>query len=108
MKTERSTRAFIGATILITLGILIILNSSDIYGFDKSWPILLIVISVAMLAQRSRDVGGWFIGVVGVGFFVMRNFCPEIENWGKYVFPVLLILLGGYIIFKKGRGKRLP
>ncbi|MCD6487453.1 MAG: hypothetical protein J7K35_09050 [Syntrophobacterales bacterium] len=108
MKTERGTRGFIGAAILITLGILIILNSSDIYGFDKSWPILLIVISAVMLTQRSRDVGGWFIGVVGVAFFVMRNFWPEIEDWGKYVFPVLLILLGGYIIFKKGRGKRLP
>ncbi|MBW2559070.1 MAG: hypothetical protein JRD69_09620 [Deltaproteobacteria bacterium] len=107
MKTERCTRGFIGAAILITLGVLIILNSSDIYGFDKSWPILLIVISAAMLAQHARDVGGWFIGVVGVGFFVMKNFYPEIEDWGKYVFPALLILLGGYIIFKKSRGKSL-
>ena len=96
------------ATVIKIIGILIILNSSDIYGFDKSWPILLIVISASMLAQRSRDVGGWFIGVVGVGFFVMRNFCPEIEDWGKYVFPVLLILLGGYIIFKNSRRKKLP
>lgn len=108
MKTERGARGFVGAAILITLGILIILNSSDIYGFDKSWPILLIVISATMLAQRSRDMGGWLVGVVGVGFFVMKNFYPEIEDWGKYVFPVLLILLGGYIIFKKTRGKRLP
>ncbi|MBW2544673.1 MAG: hypothetical protein JRD43_04260 [Deltaproteobacteria bacterium] len=106
MKTDRGTRGFIGAAILITLGILIILNSSDIYGFDKSWPILLIVISASMLAQRSRDVGGWFIGVVGVGFFVMKNFWPEIEDWGKYVFPVLLILLGGYILFKRAGGSR--
>jgi len=103
VKTERGTRGFMGAAILITLGILIILNSSDIYGFDKSWPILFIVISISMLAQRARDVGAWIIGAAGVGFFVMKNFYPAIEDWGKYVFPVLLIVLGGYILFKKGR-----
>jgi len=80
VKAERHTRGFIGAAILITLGVLIILNSSDIYGFDKSWPILLIVISAAMLAQRSRDVGGWFIGAAGVGFFVMKNWFLPISS----------------------------
>ena len=107
MKIEEKTRSIIGAAILITLGILIILSNSGTYGFDKSWPILLVVISVIMVVQRTRDIGGWFIGIVGVGFFVMRNFYPEVEDWGKYVFPVLLILLGGYIIFKRSRGKRL-
>jgi len=36
-----------------------------------------------------------------VGFFIIKNFYPEIEDLGKYVFPVLLIVLGGYIIFKR-------
>jgi len=104
VKTDGKARGFIGPAILITLGILIILNNGDIYGFDKSWPILLIVISVAMLAQRTRDVGGWIIGVAGVGFFIIKNFYPEIEDLGKYVFPILLIVLGGYIIFKRAVG----
>ncbi|MBN2396806.1 MAG: hypothetical protein JXI32_00360 [Deltaproteobacteria bacterium] len=107
MKTEGKTRSVIGAVILITLGILLILSSSDIYGFDKSWPILFIVISVTMLVQRVKDVGAWIIGAAGVGFFVMKNFFPEIQNWGTYVLPVLLIVLGGYILFKKGGPARL-
>lgn len=106
MKTEGKARGAIGAVILITLGILMILSSSDIYGFDKSWPILFIVISVSMLVQRLKDIGAWIIGAAGVGFFVMENFYPEVQNWGKYVFPVLLIILGGYILFKRGRGSR--
>jgi len=104
--TERRARRVVGAVILITLGILMILSSSDIYGFDKSWPILFIVISISMLVQRLKDVGAWIIGAAGVGFFVMENFYPEIQNWGKYVFPVLLIVLGGYILFKRAGGSR--
>lgn len=96
-------RGVIGAVILITLGILMILSSSGVYGFDRSWPILFIVIAVSMLVQRLKDVGAWIIGGAGVGFFVMKNFYPEVQNWGRYVFPVLLIALGGYILFKRGR-----
>ncbi|MBW2675338.1 MAG: hypothetical protein JRD89_18325 [Deltaproteobacteria bacterium] len=103
---ERRTRGVIGAIILITLGVLMILSSSEIYGFDKSWPILFIVISISMLVQRFKDVGAWIIGAAGVGFFVMENFYPEIQNWGKYVFPVLLIVLGGYILFKRAGGSK--
>jgi hypothetical protein len=103
VKIEGRGRGIIGAVILVTLGILMILSSSGIYGFDKSWPILFIVISVSMLVQRLKDVGAWIIGAAGVGFFVMKNFYPDVQNWGKYVFPVLLIALGGYILFRKGR-----
>ncbi len=108
MRTEGKIRGVIGAVILITLGILLVLSNSDIYGFDKSWPILFIVIAVTMLAQRFRDVGAWIIGAAGVGFFVMKNFYPEVQNWGKYIFPVLLIILGGYILSKGGRFPRRP
>lgn len=105
---EGKTRGIIGAVILITLGILLVLSNSDVYGFDKSWPILFIVIAVTMLVQRVKDVGAWIIGAAGVGFFIMKNFYPEIQNWGKYVFPILLIALGGYILFKRVGPSRLP
>ncbi len=107
MKIDGKARGFVGAAILITLGILIILSNTSTYGFDKSWPILLVVISISMLVQRTRDVGAWLIGIVGVGFFVMKNFFPDIEDLGKYILPALMILLGIYIIFKKSRDKRL-
>jgi cadmium resistance protein CadD (predicted permease) len=96
-----------GAVILIALGVLLILSNSGVYGFDKSWPILFIVIAVTMLLQRVKDLGAWIIGAAGVGFFVMKNFYPHIQNWGKYAFPVLLIALGGYILFKRGGGSRV-
>ncbi|HOO90927.1 MAG TPA: hypothetical protein PLA74_08930 [Syntrophales bacterium] len=103
---ERRSRRIIGAVILITLGTLMILSSSGIYGFGKSWPILFIVIAVTMLVQRLKDAGAWIVGAAGVGFFVMENFYPEIRNWGTYVFPVLLIVLGVYILCKRTRPSR--
>ena len=87
------------ALILIALGVLIILNSSGVYGFDKSWPLLLIVISIGILVQRIKDIGGWFIGIVGVIFIAMKKFYPNIESWAQYVLPAVLILLGVYILF---------
>ncbi|MBN2515322.1 MAG: hypothetical protein JXC33_04745 [Deltaproteobacteria bacterium] len=89
-----------GALILIVLGILIILNSSRIYGFDESWPILLFVISVGTLVQRIKDIGGWFIGIVGIVFLAIKNFYAGIEYWAQYVLPALLILLGAYILYE--------
>jgi len=47
--------------ILITVGILIILNKIKAFGFNKIWPILLIVIGNGTLVQRVRDLGGWFL-----------------------------------------------
>jgi putative Mn2+ efflux pump MntP len=98
-----------GALILIALGVLIILNSSRVYGFNESWPILLIVISVGTLVQRIKDIGGWFVGIVGTVFLAIKNFYPGIEYWAQYVLPALLILLGAYILYesltKMNKGK---
>ena len=105
---EGKTRGIMGAVILITLGILLVLSNSDVYGFDKRWPILFIVIAVTMLVQRARDVGAWIVGAAGVGFFIMKNFYPHVQNWGKYIFPVLLIVLGGYILLKRGGSSKFP
>lgn len=92
--------ALTGAMILIALGVLIILNSSGIYKFSETWPILLIVISIGTLVQRVKDIGGWFIGIVGAVFLAIRNFYPGVEYWAQYVLPAVLILLGAYILYE--------
>ena len=99
MAEKEKTFILTSALILIALGVLIILNSSGVYGFDKSWPILMVVISIGILVQHIKDIGGWFIGIVGVIFIAMKNFYPNIESWAQYVLPAVLILLGVYILF---------
>ena len=90
-----------GGLILITLGCLIILNNMDIYGFDKSWPILLLVIAMAMLMQKVKDIGGWLILVVGLIFLLINNWGLHLHILGTYLLPVILIVLGINIFLKK-------
>lgn len=54
MRGDRSgLRAIKGPIILITLGILFALQSFNIYGFDQTWPVLLIVIGLLSLVGRA-------------------------------------------------------
>ncbi|HKE21217.1 MAG TPA: DUF5668 domain-containing protein [Bryobacteraceae bacterium] len=53
MKGDRSGfRAIRGPIILITVGVLFALQSFNIFGFDQTWPVLLIVIGVLHLFGR--------------------------------------------------------
>lgn len=106
MEIKERTHIITGGVILIALGALIFLNSMDIYVFSKSWPILLIVISVCTLAQRVKDIGGWFIGVVGIVFLVIKNFYADLDKVAAYAMPSLLILLGAYILFNHFKKQR--
>lgn len=90
-----------GGLILITLGCLISLNNMDIYGFDKSWPILLLVIAISMLMQKAKDIGGWLILTVGIVFLLIKNWGLNLHIWGTYLLPVILIVLGINVFMKQ-------
>ncbi len=103
MEAKERTKIVVGGLILITLGVLILMNSLEVYGFGKSWPILLIVIAIGILIQRSRDVGGWFIGIVGFIFLIIKNWYVDVGNIAKYILPLILIVLGILMFFKKSK-----
>ncbi len=90
-----------GGLILITLGVLIYLHMSAIYPFKLSWPILLIVIGVSTIIQSVKDIGGWFIAVVGGIFLITQSYGIEFHNLAKYILPAVLILIGVYVIVKR-------
>ena len=92
--------------ILIALGVLIFLNTANVYIFSESWPFMLIVISVYILIRSAYNTGGWAIGVVGVIFLVIRNFYPDFDTVASYILPLLLILLGAYILFANFKGRQ--
>lgn len=51
-------RGLMGAAILITLGILFLLNEFGVYEFGQTFPVLLIVIGVVMYLSRSASTEG--------------------------------------------------
>ena len=98
-----------GALILIALGVLILLNSARLYGFDESWPVLLIVVAVGLLVQHMENVSGWLVGAVGVFFLALKRFYPGSMEWAKYVVPAIMILTGAFLVyewFKKRRREK--
>lgn len=109
MGTKEKMKVLTGGVILIALGVLIFLNSMNYYGFDKSWPIFLIVISICTLVQQVKDIGGWLIGIVGIAFLVIKNANTILDKYAQYVtyaiyaLPALLVLLGAYILFNHFR-----
>jgi bacteriorhodopsin len=102
MGTKEKMKVLTGGIILIALGILIFLNTMGYYGFDKSWPIFLIVISMCALVQQVKDIGGWLIGFVGIAFLVIKNVhtddLDKYSTYAIYALPALLVLLGLCII----------
>jgi hypothetical protein len=48
-------RAIRGPITLITLGVLFALNNFTPYGFDKTWPVLLIVFGLLSLMRRGLE-----------------------------------------------------
>jgi predicted membrane protein len=106
MEARGKRHILTGGMILITLGVLIILSNMDIYGFDRSWPILLIVIAAGTLMQRVKDIGGWFIGAAGVIFLLVKNWGYDLHVTARYLLPVLLILYGINVLIKHYKKKQ--
>lgn len=58
-----------GAAVLITLGVLFLLENYGVAPFDRSFPILLLVIGSVLLISRSGSMEGhvdptWYAGAV--------------------------------------------
>lgn len=51
-------RGLMGAAVLITLGVLFLLQEFWVIRFDQSWPVLLLVIGVMMLLGRTASAEG--------------------------------------------------
>jgi hypothetical protein len=107
MEQREKMHILTGAMILIGLGVLIILSQRGIYGFDKSWPTLLIVIAIGTLIQQWKDLGGWIIGTTGFIFLLKENLGVAIHELATYLLPLLLILIGlDLIVRRKGKRKQ--
>jgi hypothetical protein len=52
------TRRLMGPAVLVTLGILFLLDNTSDIGFGKTWPALLLVIGVVKLVQSNASYAG--------------------------------------------------
>ena len=97
-------RIVLGA-VLIFLGGVFLLSSLSILDFHVgrvifSWPFVMLVIGLFILVNTSKKLTGGLLTGLGV-FFLIPRIYPPIEYDSGIVIPILLILFGIYIIFKK-------
>jgi hypothetical protein len=101
VEERQKMRIVTGAMILVALGGLFLLDAIGLYKFDKSWPILLIVVAIGILIQQPKDIIGWIIGAAGLAILFMRNWYAEVSQLVlNVVTSVGLIALGGYILYR--------
>jgi hypothetical protein len=60
MRNERESSlvaAIRGPVVLITLGVLFLIDQAGVYAFRQTWPVLIIVFGVLSLLERSSAGG---------------------------------------------------
>ena len=95
--------------ILIFIGGLFLLNSLDILDFRVSriifsFPFILLIIGILIMVNSGKRVLGGILAGVGFIWLLPRIF-PDIDLGPNVFIPVLLILLGIYMIIKHSQKK---
>ena len=105
-KNAVDKRVILGG-VLIFLGGIFLLNTMNILNFRFahvvfSWPFIMLVIGLFVLVNTEKKFLGGILTGIGSLFLIPRIF-PNIDYDSGIVIPLLLIILGTYIIVKKRR-----
>jgi predicted membrane protein len=105
-KNAVDKRVILGG-VLIFLGGIFLLNTMNILNFRFahvvfSWPFIMLVIGLFVLVNTEKKFLGGILTGIGSLFLIPRIF-PNIDYDSGIVIPLLLIILGTYIILKKRR-----
>ena len=103
---KRSGRTFFLGAIIIILGVLLLLSNLDMLTFPVrdlifSWQSILIIIGIIMIANQNYR-GGWILIAIGALFMLSRYYYLDSTT----LWPVLLIILGVYILLNVGSPRR--
>jgi predicted membrane protein len=107
---NRADKRMVLGVILIFLGGIFLLNTMDILHFRFaqvvfSWPFIILVIGIFILVNTEKKFLGGILSGIGALFLIPRIF-PEVEYNAGIIFPIILIVLGIYIILKKRRAEQ--
>jgi predicted membrane protein len=96
--------------LIIVIGFMVLLHQFSLIpeNLDNivfSWQMLLIVFGVYNLFYTQSRVFGYILIAVG-GFFIIPEIFTLPYNFTRNFWPIILILVGLFIIFRHGFGKR--
>jgi len=101
MRTKKGQ--LIGGLVLLTVGVLFILDRLIILEIYISWPVILVVIGVGLFLSNPHSLASWIVGGIGVILFVVNfviAFFPEVEAWSDLVWPTILVIIGILLLYR--------
>jgi predicted membrane protein len=98
--------------IMIVIGGIFLLNTLDVIDFAASriifsFPFILFIVGILILINSEKKVFGGILTTVGAFLLIPRIF-PNIHYGMSLIIPLLLIVLGLYLIFRHSREKDRP
>ncbi len=109
---QKNNGRVIAGLIIIAAGVLILLDNLNMlpYGYAEiifSLPSLLIAIGLLNILYSRSKTAGIVLLVIGAGLMVPKIFTDIYIGWDIIV-PVLIILFGSHLMFRKKRTKNYP
>jgi len=101
MRSKRGQ--LIGGLVLLTLGVLFILDRLIILEVYISWPLVLVALGVGLFLSKPSSLTAWVVGGIGVILFLVNfviAFFPEVETWSDLVWPTILIIIGVLLLYR--------
>lgn len=98
---------------VIAVGVLFTLDNLGLIDADKYlrfWPAALVLVGFVKLRQAIRDGHGWVSGLLffGVGSWMLLERVTYIRLDARTVFPIFLVCLGGYLVWRGFGGRSRP
>lgn len=91
--------------IFIFIGIGTLFNQLEIWDFGNIislwWPLIIILIGMVQIANKSvSNTGGFILIVIGV-YFQLRQLGIITQSLGSFLWPIVFIIIGIKIIFSR-------
>ncbi|MDA1297713.1 MAG: DUF5668 domain-containing protein [Chloroflexi bacterium] len=101
--SARGSRNLVGI-ILVTLGVIFLLDTLDVFGKDTSlagdfWPLLIIAVGFVGWSQRGFSFELGPVMVIAVGALLLAGNLTDGDVWQFW--PVLLIIVGLWLVFRR-------
>lgn len=107
MKNPSQNRSLAVGILIILIGLAFLLRQMDVFtprveGILFTWQMLLILIGTVILFAGDNKTTGFILLIVG-GFFILPEIYSLPYNFRNTFWPILLILVGIFILFRSGR-----
>jgi predicted membrane protein len=92
-----------GGIILVLVGLFLLLDRLDLHipAWILTWQTLLIVLGVLIGIKHRFKEGGWILMIVVGAIFMARDYGDFPFDAGRFVWPVLLMTLGIFLVLRK-------